>query len=133
MSPDTWAGTRVFVTGHTGFKGAWLTLPLADAGATVHGYALDPPTEPSFFRSCRIEPMLASHAVQPIAARVVSSGNVRLRLRQGSRTFDGYAAGMGKRIDQFRRPVDLAFTPRVVRGPDGATVELVVKDVVPSR
>lgn len=85
------------------------------------------------FGAANPEPMLASHGVQPIAARVVSSGNVRLRLRQGNRTFDGYAAGMGKRIEQFRRPVDLAFTPRVVRGPDGATVELVVKDIVPSR
>jgi len=40
---------RVFVTGHTGFKGSWLTEWLADLGADVTGYALDPPTTPSLF------------------------------------------------------------------------------------
>ena len=48
-SPDFWAGKRVFVTGHTGFKGGWLTLWLREMGAQVHGYALAPPTTPSLF------------------------------------------------------------------------------------
>jgi CDP-glucose 4,6-dehydratase len=44
-----WRGRRVFLTGHTGFKGGWLALWLARRGAQVRGYALDPPTEPNFF------------------------------------------------------------------------------------
>ena len=44
-----WKNRRVFLTGHTGFKGAWLSLWLNRLGATVTGYALDPPTEPSLF------------------------------------------------------------------------------------
>ncbi|MBZ0189582.1 MAG: CDP-glucose 4,6-dehydratase [Candidatus Obscuribacterales bacterium] len=44
-----WSGKRVFVTGHTGFKGTWLTLWLRLLGAEVKGYALEPPTEPSMF------------------------------------------------------------------------------------
>lgn len=44
-----YAGKRVFVTGHTGFKGAWLCKLLANAGAEVTGYALQPPTDPSLF------------------------------------------------------------------------------------
>lgn len=44
-----WDGKKVFVTGHTGFKGAWLTLWLASLGARVTGYALEPDTQPSLF------------------------------------------------------------------------------------
>lgn len=43
-------GTRVLVTGHTGFKGSWLTIWLRDLGAQVTGLALDPVTDPSLFR-----------------------------------------------------------------------------------
>lgn len=50
MSLDpAWRGRRVLLTGHTGFKGAWLGLWLEQLGATVTGFALEPPTEPSLF------------------------------------------------------------------------------------
>ncbi len=48
---NTWLKRRVFVTGHTGFKGSWLSLWLAGLGAKLCGYALDPETEPNLF-SC---------------------------------------------------------------------------------
>ncbi len=48
-------GKRVFVTGHTGFKGAWLAKMLVDAGAKVTGYAIDPPTQPNLFSMLRLE------------------------------------------------------------------------------
>jgi CDP-glucose 4,6-dehydratase len=44
-----WKDKRVFLTGHTGFKGSWLSLWLLDMGATVYGYSLPPPTDPSLF------------------------------------------------------------------------------------
>jgi len=49
-----WAGRRVLVTGHTGFKGSWLSLWLHSLGAEVTGFALPPPTEPSLFDAARI-------------------------------------------------------------------------------
>ena len=56
-----WRGRRVLVTGHTGFKGGWLSIWLASLGAKVAGYALDPPTQPSFFESARVADVLADH------------------------------------------------------------------------
>ena len=50
---EFWRGRRVLVTGHTGFKGAWLTLWLQQLGARVVGYALAPPTQPSLFELAR--------------------------------------------------------------------------------
>lgn len=47
-------GKRVFVTGHTGFKGSWLCKMLANAGAQVTGYSLNPPTSPSLFEIANI-------------------------------------------------------------------------------
>ncbi len=49
MKNDFYKGRRVLVTGHTGFKGSWLSAILLMAGAEVTGYSLEPPTEPSLF------------------------------------------------------------------------------------
>ena len=49
-----WKGRNVFLTGHTGFKGSWLSLWLSALGAKVTGYALDPPTQPSLFEQARV-------------------------------------------------------------------------------
>ena len=53
--PAFWAGKRVFVTGHTGFKGSWLSVWLTKLGARVHGYALAPEPGPSLFRDLAID------------------------------------------------------------------------------
>lgn len=50
IDPAFWQGRRVFLTGHTGFKGSWLSLWLQRLGADVTGYALAPPTEPNLFQ-----------------------------------------------------------------------------------
>jgi len=44
-----WKGKRVFLTGHTGFKGSWLSLWLEDMGAAVKGFSLEPYTQPNLF------------------------------------------------------------------------------------
>jgi CDP-glucose 4,6-dehydratase len=51
---NNWKGKRVFLTGHTGFKGGWLALWLASKGAVVRGYALDPGTTPNFFTEAKV-------------------------------------------------------------------------------
>lgn len=55
-----WSDKDVFLTGHTGFKGSWLSLWLYTLGARVHGYALNPPTSPSIFEVASVASTLAS-------------------------------------------------------------------------
>lgn len=59
-------GKRVLVTGHTGFKGSWLSLWLHELGASVHGFSLEPPTTPSLFQEGRVDRFLASHRIGDI-------------------------------------------------------------------
>ena len=54
VNPSFWNGKRVFLTGHTGFKGGWLSLWLQSMGANVKGFALEPPTTPSLFEEARV-------------------------------------------------------------------------------
>lgn len=63
MFNDSFRGRRVLVTGHTGFKGAWLSQWLLDLGAEVHGFALAPDTAPSLFDLLGLDQRLASHCI----------------------------------------------------------------------
>jgi CDP-glucose 4,6-dehydratase len=56
-----WKGKRVFLTGHTGFKGSWLSLWLFSLGAEVKGYSLNPPTTPSLFNEVKIDSLIDSY------------------------------------------------------------------------
>ncbi|SVC48882.1 uncharacterized protein METZ01_LOCUS301736, partial [marine metagenome] len=58
---DIYAGKRVLVTGHTGFKGAWLSLWLHHLGAEVAGYADGVPTEPSAFDLLDLDSIVDHH------------------------------------------------------------------------
>ena len=57
-APNLWQGRRVFLTGHTGFKGGWLAIWLAARGARIRGYALDPATEPNLFTLAAVSGVL---------------------------------------------------------------------------
>jgi CDP-glucose 4,6-dehydratase len=54
VSPEFWAGRRVFLSGHTGFKGGWLALWLRELGAEVEGYALPANTDPALWQVARL-------------------------------------------------------------------------------
>jgi CDP-glucose 4,6-dehydratase len=53
--PEFWRGRRVLVTGHSGFKGAWLSLWLQQMGAEVSGLSLAPPSDPNLFQLLRLD------------------------------------------------------------------------------
>jgi len=78
MTPTFWNNKTVFLTGHTGFKGSWLSLWLSQLGAKVHGYSLAPPTQPSLFETAGVQDCLAGHTI----ADVRDGGRVKTALVQ---------------------------------------------------
>jgi len=66
MNRQFWRGKRVFMTGHTGFKGSWLALWLIEMGAKVHGYALTPPTATNLFTVANLKARMASSTIADV-------------------------------------------------------------------
>lgn len=115
----SWAGRRVFLTGHTGFKGGWLALWLSHLGAEVRGYALDPSTTPSFFEAVRIHSLTEDFrgdlrdaatmekAIGNFAPEVVfhlaAQPLVRLSYADPILTYETNVIGTAKVLDAVRR------------------------------
>lgn len=96
------AGKNVFITGHTGFKGAWLCLFLARLGARVTGYALAPATEPSLFQLAQVEETLVAHHIADVrdqatltAAMQAARPELVLHLAAQALVREGYADPAG--------------------------------------
>ncbi len=66
ITKEFWKNKRVFITGHTGFKGSWLTILLTYLGAEVYGYSLRPPTRPSLFEQAKVRNLLSKHTIGDI-------------------------------------------------------------------
>ncbi|MEP1488981.1 MAG: CDP-glucose 4,6-dehydratase [Algibacter sp.] len=60
VNPSFWEGKKVYLTGHTGFKGSWLSLWLQSMGAIIKGYALEPNTSPALFNEARVSERMES-------------------------------------------------------------------------
>ncbi|QWD21872.1 CDP-glucose 4,6-dehydratase [Polynucleobacter paneuropaeus] len=66
VNSQFWEGKKVFLTGHTGFKGGWLSLWLSSMGAEVTGYSLAPNTKPSFFQVAKVRAVLQKSHIDDI-------------------------------------------------------------------
>ncbi|MCP9462303.1 MAG: CDP-glucose 4,6-dehydratase [Nitrospira sp.] len=131
-----WQGKRVLVTGHTGFKGSWLTQWLARLGASVAGVALPPMTEPNLFTLARIDKLLDGYfcdirsrdslfgiikAVQPsIVFHLAAQPLVRVGYRMPVETVETNVMGTTYLLEALRavesvRVAVLATTDKVYR------------------
>jgi CDP-glucose 4,6-dehydratase len=119
LKAEFWKGKRVFVTGHTGFKGSWLCLWLDKLGASVTGYALPPPTEPSLFEMASVAKSMQSitgdvtdlaslqralDAAQPeIVIHMAAQSLVRYSYDQPVETFSTNVLGTTHLLEAVRR------------------------------
>ena len=79
INPPFWQGKRVFVTGHTGFKGSWLCLWLEQLGAIVQGYALDSPTDVSLFEQANVATGMQSQISDIRDSEALASSMIRFQ------------------------------------------------------
>jgi CDP-glucose 4,6-dehydratase len=105
MQRAFWKGRRVFVTGHTGFKGGWLSLWLHARGAKVSGYSLAPPTTPSFFDAVRL-----SDAVPDPFADVRDYGTLAARMRSAAPEIVFHLAAQSLVRPSYEAPLDTYAT-----------------------
>ena len=105
VNSSFWAGRRVFVTGHTGFKGGWLSLWLQDLGAEVTGYALSPPTQPSLFEVSRV-----GEGIRSIIADVRDPGSLLIAMTEAAPEVVFHLAAQPLVREAYRNPVETYAT-----------------------
>ena len=101
MTPHFWHGKRVLLTGHTGFKGSWLSLWLQSLGAHVTGYALRPPTSPSLYDVAQV-----GSAMQSVMGDIRDLPAVQQALQRARPEIVIHMAAQSLVRESYAQPVD---------------------------
>ena len=102
ISPESFLGKSVLVTGHTGFKGSWLVLWLSELGAKVSGYALDPDTSPNHFEVAQIDQLL----VNDFRADIRDKEKLRQAVMGVKPDFIFHLAAQPLVLDSYKKPYE---------------------------
>jgi CDP-glucose 4,6-dehydratase len=102
ISPESFLGRTVLVTGHTGFKGSWLALWLNELGAKVSGYALDPDTTPNHFEAAQINQLL----LNDFRADVRDKEKIRQAVKEVKPDFIFHLAAQPLVLDSYKKPYE---------------------------
>lgn len=103
--PTLWHGKRVFITGHTGFKGSWLTLWLSSLGAEVKGYALKPKTKHDHFTVAKIDKLCSS-----IIADIRNLDKLKREIKQFKPEFVFHLAAQPLVRQSYKDPIETYST-----------------------
>jgi len=106
MTPSFWSGRRVLVTGHTGFKGAWLALWLSRSGAHVYGYSLAPATTPNLYTQTRLSKLLQGEFIEDIR----DADKVERALRRATPELIFHLASQTEVRESYREPLETFST-----------------------
>ena len=105
MNPDFWKGKKTFITGHTGFKGSWLSLLLQGAGADLTGYSLEPLTNPSLFDKAE-----AAHGMNSIVGNVCDLKNLNATVKEHQPEIVIHMAAQSLVFASYSQPVETYAT-----------------------
>lgn len=96
---EKYSGLKVFITGHTGFKGAWLSLWLKQLGAEVTGYSLEAPTSPSIFSCCNLE-----NKINHIYGNICDYESLQKEIQDSKAEIIFHLAAQSLVIDSYKSP-----------------------------
>lgn len=102
---EFWSRRRVFLTGHTGFKGTWLAIWLHTLGATVKGYALEPATIPSMY-----EHLGCNKFIESVYADICNTDKLREEMNRFAPDVVLHLAAQALVIDSYKCPLETSQT-----------------------
>ena len=101
-----WKNKTVFITGHTGFKGSWLTLLLKKLGANVIGYALDPISQPNFFDDLG----LSKYLIRDYRENIKNLHKLKAALKKSNASIVFHLAAQSSVLVSYKNPLETIET-----------------------